>query len=44
MYPFIGYSVRVNSKIDKECLEHWEGSLGRENVGKPMVGETVSFA
>jgi len=33
MYPFIGYSVRVNSKIDKECLEHrkrrWEENVDR---------------
>lgn len=42
MYPFIGYSVRVNSKIDKECLEHWKGRW-EENVGKAIVGETVPF-
>lgn len=42
MYPFIGYSVWVNSKIDKECLEHWKGRW-EENVGKAIVGETMSF-
>lgn len=30
MYPFIGYSVRVSSKIDKEYEEHWKGRWNEE--------------
>lgn len=42
MYPFIGYSVRVSSKIDKECEEHWKGRWNGECRVGDSLGDCLS--